>query len=684
MSWPKRLSLGAVFVFLGTVIVGAGAFLIAYASVKVPSPSEFALAQTTVVYYNDSETELGRFSEVNRTIVEIDTLPDYVPYAVVASEDRTFYTNPGVDVRGILRAFLNNLRGGDRQGASTLSQQYVDNYYLGAKDKGYLDKMNEALIALKINRSQSKDEILSNYLNTIYFGRNSYGIEAAAYAYFDVPAEDLTLSQAALLAGILPAPSAWDPAVDPVQAESRWNRVLDLMVEDGWIPQDVADEQEFPETVEPGSADESLKGWQGYLLEQTRVELIEQGHFTEEEIMSGGYRITTTIDPKVQKAAINAVKELPDDTADSVRVALSAVDNETGEIIAEYAGGDYQERQINSVTQETAMAGSVLKPFALIPYLEEGGSLQNRFNGNSPQSFAGLAKPVENINNISFGSINLIDATGVSSNTAYVALNEVIGPKTFEETLVEAGIPEDSPGLESTLLNVLGFVSVHNIDLTHAFSTLANGGVRMTPHIVRSVEDSQENLVYEASFGEERVFPAETVTQMLPALKAPVSQGGTASQVGTLGFNVGGKTGTSEDYKSAQFAGFIPQITASVSMYNVGPDGEELSLPSIGAIPSVHGGDWPADIWLAFMLLVTEDMKKTDFDWLVKPEPVKQTPLPVNPNPSPSPEPQPVPEPEPEPEPEPQPEPEPEPAPPVEQPTGPPDGGAGGSDQSGG
>ncbi len=245
--------------FLGLVgVAGAFAtFLIAYATTEIPKPSQFARAQVTTVYYNDGATPIGKFAEVNREIINTEDLPKYVGNAVVASEDRTFWTNSGVDIKGIVRAFINNLRGQSLQGASTLSQQYVERYYTGeVTNRGsilqrYWAKAQEAIMALKINRVQDKDEILGNYLNTIYFGRSSYGIEAASKAYFGKSAKDMTYSEAALIAGLIPAPSVYDPAVDPQMAQTRWKRVLRLMQADGYITQKQHDEAVFPQTITP-------------------------------------------------------------------------------------------------------------------------------------------------------------------------------------------------------------------------------------------------------------------------------------------------------------------------------------------------------------------------------------------------------------------------------------------------
>ena len=233
--YVRNFFLTLLFLIILMVVAALATFLVVYATTEIPKPAEFARAQVTSVYYSDGATEIGKFAEVNREIIETKDLPKQIGNAVVASEDRTFWTNSGVDLRGIVRAFLNNARGGATQGASTLSQQYVERYYMAENTnqgnivQRYWAKAKEAIMALKINRQQEKDEILGNYLNTIYFGRGSYGIQAAAKAYFGKNAQDIDYSEAALLSGIIPAPSAYDPAVNQEIAEKRWKRVIKNM-----------------------------------------------------------------------------------------------------------------------------------------------------------------------------------------------------------------------------------------------------------------------------------------------------------------------------------------------------------------------------------------------------------------------------------------------------------------------
>ena len=648
-SLGARIGRGILFTFLGLIIAGLGTFLVAYAALTVPQADQVALAQTTTVYYSDGTTEMGRMSQVNRKIIDSSTLPDYVAHAVVASEDRTFYTNSGVDLKGIGRALINNIRGGARQGASTLTQQYVERYYVG-ETTGYVGKAKEAILALKINREQSKDQIIGNYLNTIYFGRGAYGIEAASQAYFGHEAKDLTLSEAAMIAGIIPAPSAWDPAVDEEKARSRWTRVINLMVEDGWISQADANAAEFPKTIDPDTlGGPTMEGPTGYLMEQIRTELAQEGGFTADQLATGGYRIISTIDKEKQDQAVEAAEYMYTVRGwneDSMHVALTSLDPATGEIVAEYGGKDYLKRQQNGATQDIMAAGSTFKPFALIAHAEQGGSIYDTYDGSSPKTFSGLARPVSNDSGVSWGRQNLVDATKNSINTVFVGLNQEVGSATTKQVAVELGIPEDTNGLDDSLLNVLGFAAPHNIDLAHAYSTIASGGQRTTPHIVREVQNYDGSKVFQTTVNPKQVFDTKTMSTVLPALQAVTASGGTAEAAAVLKQDSGGKTGTSEEQKTAQFVGFTPSLVTAVSMYQLDENGSPVSLTNIGGLGQFHGGDWPVTVWVRYMKAVSANDTKLHFDWYkrqtatpVNPAPVATTtPTPTEETPTPTPE----------------------------------------------
>ena len=648
-SLGARIGRGILFTFLGVIIAGLGTFLVAYAALTVPQADQVALAQTTTVYYADGTTEMGRMSQVNRKIIDSSTLPDYVAHAVVASEDRTFYTNSGVDLKGIGRALINNIRGGARQGASTLTQQYVERYYVG-ETTGYVGKAKEAILALKINREQSKDQIIGNYLNTIYFGRGAYGIEAASQAYFGHEAKDLTLSEAAMIAGIIPAPSAWDPAVDEEKARSRWTRVINLMVEDGWISQADANAAEFPKTIDPDTlGGPTMEGPTGYLMEQIRTELAQEGGFTADQLATGGYRIISTIDKEKQDQAVEAAEYMYTVRGwneDSMHVVLTSLDPATGEIVAEYGGKDYLKRQQNGATQDIMAAGSTFKPFALIAHAEQGGSIYDTYDGSSPKTFSGLARPVSNDSGVSWGRQNLVNATKNSINTVFVGLNQEVGSATTKQVAIELGIPEDTNGLDDSLLNVLGFAAPHNIDLAHAYSTIASGGQRTNPHIVREVQNSDGSKVFQTTVNPKQVFDTKTMSTVLPALQAVTASGGTAEAAAVLKQDSGGKTGTSEEQKTAQFVGFTPSLVTAVSMYQLDENGSPVSLTNIGGLGQFHGGDWPVTVWVRYMKAVSANDTKLHFDWYkrqtatpVNPAPVATTtPTPTEETPTPTPE----------------------------------------------
>lgn len=603
-SW--RFLLGSFLLFIAA---GVGAFAYLYITTEVPEPDDFALAESTDVYYSDGETKIGTFAEVRRNSVPLDSLPDYVPHAVVASEDQRFYENAGVDIRGTLRAAINNLRGLPRQGGSTLTQQYVERYYMGTTTD-IPGKLREAVLAIKIDQEQPKDEILENYLNTIYFGRGSYGIQEAAQAYFGVDAADLTLDQTALLVAVIPSPSNWDPAVNPDQALARWERVLRRMAEDNWITVEEAEAARFPDTIEPATQNQ-YAGTDGYILSEVRRELVDSGTYTEVELDTLGLDIVTTIDVDMQQYAVDAVENLPEDRPDNNYVGLVSVDPETGEIKAMYGGEDYLERSRNTATQDRAQAGSTFKPFGLLAAIEDDISLYQRYDSSSPYIVGD--NEFENFQLTGLGYIDLLTATANSVNTVYIKINEEVGPAATKDVAVRAGLSENTPGLDESLSNVLGSASPTAKEMAGAYATFASQGVRTTPHIVREVRNRDGDVTYSGDTSGKRVFDADDIARLTYALEQVVSPGGTASQISALGRPVAGKTGTSSFLVSAWFAGYVPQLSTVVNMYQIGPDGEEESLTPFGGEWAIQGGNFPAQIWLDFMMEATNGMPVEDF-----------------------------------------------------------------------
>jgi len=512
---------------LGVVVASSFVALVAlmgvgYAMVDVPEPNDLVTAQTTVIRYRDG-AEIGRIGALNRQSVPLAELPQHVQHAVLAAENRSFFSDPGISPTGIARAFWNNLRGNATQGGSTITQQYAKNALL-TQERTWSRKLREAVIAVKLDREFSKEQILEDYLNTIYFGRGAYGVETAAQAYFGRSAGELTVEQGAVLAAMIQAPSAFDPEENRERLEGRWRYVLDGMVGEGWLGADEAAGAEFPK-IRKETPRNRLSGSKGYLIRTVEKELLSRG-FTEQDITQGGLDVTTTFVQKAQRAADEAVRDqLPDDVPKNLRVALAAVRPGSGEVVAMYGGKDYVDSPFNNATQGVAQAGSTFKPFALAAGLEQGIALTSRFDGSSPRTFPGYSKPVSNFGLESFGTIDLLQATANSVNTVYVDLGLEVGPKDVVDAAVRAGIPEDTEGLEPNGSVVLGSASPHPIEVAEAFATFAAQGRHADWFTVLRVKGSNGAVRYEADAAPARVFAPDVMADLSYALQGVVESG---------------------------------------------------------------------------------------------------------------------------------------------------------------
>ncbi|KZM79807.1 transglycosylase domain-containing protein [Cellulosimicrobium sp. I38E] len=629
-------------VVVGTMLTGvalvAGVLVAAWVTTDVPTKLPSVGAQTSTVYWGDGTTEMGKYASEDRTLVDYETLPDYVGNAVVASEDSTFWTNSGVDFRGIARAFYNNLKGGGRQGASTLTQQYVERYYTDTVTD-YAGKAREAILALKITQQQKKEVILGNYLNTIYFGRGAYGIQAAAQKYYGVNAADLTVSQAAMISGIIPNPTNWDPANNPEQAEHRWKRSLDNMLKDGHIDKAQYDEAigaGFPEAI-PYVKSDKYAGPTGYLLAMVEKELASEGiDISEADLTSKGYQITTTIDPAMQKAAVDTIDTLPQESrgddnpvSPNLRAALVSIDPNDGSIRALYGGADFLQNQYNNATLGAAQGGSTFKPFTLVAALENGHTLDERYDGNSPMTFEGANDggdwKVRNFSDHSWGNIDLVKATAQSVNTVYAELNIETGPDKTAEVATRLGITKGKVAPNAS--NVLGTATVTPLELTNAYATIAAGGQKATPHIVAKVVDARGNVKYEAPGADKRTaeFDTETMAATQYALSQVVEQG-SGEPAKALGRPAAGKTGTSNENKSAWFAGFTPGLATVVGLYQTGPENEQEQITPFGKWanmnnPEITGGSWPVEAWTSYMQAATANLPVGEFLPYTPPKP---------------------------------------------------------------
>ena len=604
-SW--RLLLG---LFLTGVVAVVLVIVIWYNSVPIPTPSDLAEYQTTTVYFSDGTTPMGSFAEQNRVIVGQDKIPQHVRDAVVAAEDRSFYENPGINPAGIARALWQNLRGGHRQGGSSITQQYAERYYHSTSITDVRGKIEEAMLAVKLARVEDKDVILVNYLNTIYFGRDSYGIETAARAYFGVGVADLDVSQAALLAGVIPSPNNFDPRVSPEQATRRWNYVLDGMVVTGALTQAERDAQVFPAVVD-FAPPEVYAGPNGYLLDMVRREIIAQSGITETDLDHGGYQIVTTIDQGLQQMALEAVQTLPADKPANLQTALVTLERQTGAILALYGGADYITRAQNAVTQDIAQAGSTFKPFTLVAYLEAGGSLKSTYEGRNRMPVEGFPDGVRNYGDSNYGKLGILEATARSVNAVYAQMNVEVGFDKTLEVAQKAGVcaswaraEEDCALFDNQHVpsNVLGTASPHPLDMAQAFNTLAAQGARTEPFIVRTVTYPDGEVAYENTQTPEQVFAADIMADTTYALRQPIeAAGGTARGARAVGQPVAGKTGSSNDNMSAWFIGYSMYMTTAVAMYQEAPDGSQESITPFGGERAITGGTFPLQVWTAFM-----------------------------------------------------------------------------------
>jgi len=594
----KLLIRATVFLAGFGFVAGSVLFALAYFTVDIPDANAYVNSQSTIIQYSNG-AEIGRVGTQNRQIVPLAKIPLNVRHAVLAAEDRGFYSNKAFSVTGILRAVVNNLRGGALQGGSTITQQYAKTAFL-TPSRTIQRKIKELVIAIKLENQLSKDQIFESYLNTIYFGRGSYGVMTASQQYFNRNVDQLTNAQAAVIASILRSPGLYDPAFKEGNAERLANRfeyVKNNMIEAGWLDKDAAAKMKLP-AVAPRSTSGQLSGPKGHIIEAVQKELAKLG-FSQEQLLVGGLVIKTTLNEQAQQSAVDAVNKFyPAKAPDNLRIGLVAIRPGTGEVIALYGGRDYVQRQLNDATQSIALAGSTFKPFAIVAALEKGIPLTSMWNGDSPQTFDDLGKPylVSNYGDEGWGQIDLLFATKHSVNTVFVPLGIKAGDDTVVDVARRAGIP-NSVAMVPTPSVVLGVASPHVIDVANAYATFAAQGVKSKPFMVSQVLGSNKGVLYEATPETQEVFSKEVMADLTYALKGTIT-GGTGAAALALGRPAAGKTGTSQSNASAWFSAYTPQLAASVALFR---DSASESLNGIGGLTSVTGGTFPAKIWTAFM-----------------------------------------------------------------------------------
>ncbi|MFF4736183.1 transglycosylase domain-containing protein [Streptomyces sp. NPDC001262] len=627
-----RLILGG---FLLVVLLIAGALIAGYMLVDIPPANKAAVAESNVFLYSDG-SQLARDGEVNRESVPLSKIPKNVQHAVLAAEDRDFYSESAVNPEAMVRAAWNTVTGKGKQSGSTITQQYVKNYYLG-QEQTISRKVKEFFIAIKLDREESKNDILEGYLNTSYFGRNAYGIQAASQAYYNKDSDKLNTAEGAYLATLLNAPSAYDVGAHPEnkpRATARWNYVLDGMVKKKWLTPAERAGMKFPV---PGKSRPRLgmSGQRGYLVEAVKDYLTTNKIVDEQTLAAGGYRITTTIDRKKQDAFVTAVREELMNQLDEnrkvdtyVRAGGASIDPKTGRVVALYGGIDYTKQYVNNATRRDYQVGSTFKPFVFTSAVDNGSTTQQGrsitpntvYDGTNKRPVQGPNGPVgyspSNEDDKSYGPITVTQATDWSVNAVYAQMAEDVGPGKVRDTAIALGLPAKTPDLNANPSIALGPATASVLDMTQAYATLANHGKHGPYTLVDKVSKSAEDIALPDRSDTRRAVSREAADTTTAILQSVVeSPTGTGKAAQAAGRPAAGKTGTAEDDKAAWFAGYTPDLATVVAVMGQDPDtADQKPLYGATGLSRINGGGYPAQIWASYTGTALEGTPATDFN----------------------------------------------------------------------
>jgi membrane peptidoglycan carboxypeptidase len=647
---------------------------------KTPPP-----LQTTYIYDREGNQIATLHSTVDRTIIPLSDMPLQLRHAVIAVEDKGFYDHPGIDVTGIFRAAWTDLVSGEVvQGGSTLTQQLVKNVYAGQYEKDpktgvetYAipprtlgQKVREGLLAIKVEREFTKDEILAKYLNTVYFGRGAYGVQAAAQTFFRKDASELSALESALLAGMIQSPSYYDPIEQQEAALERRNYVLEQMASEGYLTPERAAQLEVRDVkVDPIEVGLNFPGKLGYFLDYTRRSLLDE--YDEGLVFGGGLQVTTTLDSQMQRYAEEAVADHLDTPGDPA-AAVVAIDPRDGAVRAMYGGKNFAVSKVNLATGDGGsgrQAGSAFKPFTLVTAIEQGYSLSSRWHGPSsitipdPACYTdGAPWELSNAADEESGDFTLLAATTYSVNTVFAQVASAVTPEAIRQTAARMGIR--SP-LEPVCSITLGTQAVTPLEMTNAYATLAARGWRHRASPLERVDTADGETDLQIGGRGKLVVRQNDADLVTYALQSVIQSGtGTAANIGRP---AAGKTGTAQEYRDAWFCGYVPQLVTCVW---VGYPQGEISLTNVEGFSAVFGGTIPALIWHDFMSQATANMRIKDFAQpsfegytLGAPTPPPPPAPSVTPSPSPKPSPSPSPKPSPSPSPSIEPSPSPSPIP---------------------
>ncbi|MFD5011302.1 transglycosylase domain-containing protein [Streptomyces chartreusis] len=661
-SW--RLVTGAFLAFMGGLIAAAG---IGYAMVGIPKAQDTALAQNNVFYWSNGKQMAATGGQTNRQLVSDAEIPREIKDAVVSAENASFYDDKGIDPAGIGRALLNMAKGGETQGGSTITQQFVKNTYL-SQEQTVTRKFKELFISIKVGQKLSKDEILAGYLNTAYYGRNAYGIQAAAQAYFGVDATKLTTTQCAFLASVLKGPNFYNPDggvganasadQNTKRAKDRWSWILDRMVEVGRLtPADRAKVGEFPTLKKQNS---NLSGQSGYLIDIAKEYVAKKAGLSPEDLEKGGYRIYTTFDKekvnqmaaaveKTRKSFLNAKKREKDKY---VQFGGASVDPKSGAIVALYGGEGYDKGHYsNNANTLGVPVGSTWKPIVLASAMEYGTyetdgeplSPLTKYNGNDllvikdqngDPIMGNNGKPFrqKNEGTTAWGDVTLTKAMEQSINSPFAQLGIDVGLSNTQKMANKMGISSaffDKGNIRNVSFS-LGTSTPSAIRMADAYGSFAASGEHFEPYSVTKVLKDGEPLEgFEKP--EKQIAMDENVANNVTDVLQNVVKNGTGKKVADIGFPVAGKTGTTDENKSAWFVGYTRELSTAVTLFRTDPGkGKLLSMNGTGGVTSIHGGDIPAQVWKDYM---AEAMKGIDYEEFPPAEPlgeiIEETPTPT-------------------------------------------------------
>jgi len=651
----RFLTLAAAALVVALTPVSSAAVILA-ANLFLPLPAHLpervppAPSQISRVY-DAAGNEIGTFKQFETSIpVEPGHIPEVLKQAVVAAEDRSFYSHGGIDIRGTVRALVADIRNRSAdQGGSTITQQLVKNTVTGA-DKTISRKIREAVLASQLDRRVDKEDILFEYLSVIYLGEGAYGVGAAAQTYFRKSVQELTLSEAALLAGVIPAPSRFNPRVDPATADIRRRLVLGIMLEEGMIDQaqhDAAVAEGVWSALggpPPGPATvvwpaETQQSTDPYFTDYVRRWLAAHLPGGEDQIYQGGLRVETTLDPLVQAAAREEVAAFLDGTEPDLRTSLVAVEPPTGFVRAFVSGRDFAVDAVNHALGQVSAGGvsgggsgrqpgSAFKPFVLAQALASGITPDTTYSGRPHDVSEACQSPgtvLENYEGAGYGTVDLRRATAASVNTVYTRLILDVGVEptmALARNLGVTGVRSYDPAVHCASV-ALGVESVSPLDMASAYGVFAARGLRVEPTPVLRVTDRDGNVLIDRSATEPARVLDEKVADNVNDILRGVLEGGTAAGRG-IGRPAAGKTGTTQNNRDAWFVGYTPTLSTAVwiGYENKTPE-TTRELSDIKGVRRVTGGTHPARIWQAFMQRALAEVPITEF---TEPAPIEAVP----------------------------------------------------------